>query len=492
MAVNLNMVVGALLICCASATPQDSKPNLFFVMIDDWGYYNVGFRNPLIKTPVIDNIVKTEAALIERHYTFKYCSPTRRSFLSGRQPTHSGQDNSARATVDLRMRTIANKLSEAGYDTYQSGKWHAGHDIVFQTPHGRGFNTSLGYFNGACDHWTQKDSEDGCGEITDLWDTDRPAEGMNGTYGDYLYGGRAVDVIMNHDVSRPLFYYLATQCAHDPMEVPQRFLDIYPKTVPNQIEYAFSSVVDEVIDNVTKALRAKNMWENTLFVVSSDNGGPAFSDQHAASNFPLRGGKYTLFEGGIRVTAFVSGGLLPSSMAGKNISAPIHVCDWYATFSHLAGVDASDDHQGVPSIDSINQWPVISGSISTPLRNETFPATGVLIQGKYKLIATGPGTAKWSGPLYPKVPATGPNSLDCSQKSPCLFDIVNDPFEYQDIAQQNPTIVTSMLNRVIVLNNGTFEGVPPNVAKGAVCSMTKANGNFLTPSDWTPPLHSGL
>ena len=88
-------------------------PHLIFAMIDDWGWYDVGFRNPLIKTPVIDQLVKEEAVLLERHYTYKFCSPTRRSFLSGRMPPHSGQDNSAGATVDLRMSTIADKLASA-------------------------------------------------------------------------------------------------------------------------------------------------------------------------------------------------------------------------------------------------------------------------------------------------------------------------------------------------------------------------------------------
>ena len=87
---------------------------------------------------------------------------------------------------------------------------------------------------------------------------------------------------------------LALQCAHDPMEVPDRFAAPF---VPNEqkgwpskmvVEYAFSSVIDEAIHNVTTALKAKQMWDNTLFVVSADNGGPAFSDQAAASNFPLR------------------------------------------------------------------------------------------------------------------------------------------------------------------------------------------------------------
>ena len=66
------------------------KPNIVFAMIDDWGWFDVGFHgNKLIKTPIIDALVD-EAAVLERHYVFKYCSPTRRSFLSGRQPPHSG------------------------------------------------------------------------------------------------------------------------------------------------------------------------------------------------------------------------------------------------------------------------------------------------------------------------------------------------------------------------------------------------------------------
>eukprot|EP00966_Prymnesium_polylepis_P135484 3131865-Prymnesium_polylepis.1 len=133
---------------------------------------------------------------------------------------------------------------------------------------------------------------------------------------------------MRHDTSKPLFFYLAMQCAHSPMESPQRFQALYDaSSIPNLIEYSFSSVIDEGIGNVTAALRTRSMWATTLMVVSADNGGPAFSDQQAASNFPLRGGKYTYFEGGLRTTAFVTGGLLPPALRGKNVSSPIHVCD---------------------------------------------------------------------------------------------------------------------------------------------------------------------
>ena len=98
------------------------KPHLVFAMIDDWGFYEVGFRgNSLAQTPFIDKMMD-EALLIERHYSYRFCSPARRSFLSGRLPPHVGQQNSADAHIDLRMKTIADKLAAAGYVTGHSGK----------------------------------------------------------------------------------------------------------------------------------------------------------------------------------------------------------------------------------------------------------------------------------------------------------------------------------------------------------------------------------
>jgi arylsulfatase I/J len=468
-------------------------------MIDDWGWYNNGYHgNELIKTPFIDKLVSDEALQIERHYAFKFCSPTRRSFLSGRLPPHNGENNGVDATVDLRQSTIADKMKAAGYVTGYSGKWHAGHATVAQTPKGRGFDRSLGYFNGACDHWTQEDREDTCGQalqtsttdkkpaVTDLWDTDKPAWGMNGTYGDYMYVGRCVETIEAHDTSKPLFYYLAMQCAHDPMQAPDRFLDLYDKdTTPSQKEYAFSSVIDEGLANVTEALKSKGMWDNTLLVVSSDNGGPAFSDQGSASNYPMRGGKYTLFEGGIRVNAFVTGGLLPAAMRGKSTSAAMHIADWYTTFSGLAGVDFADDHDDVPSVDGVDQWPVISGQTTAPQRTEIFVAKHTLIQDKWKLIATNAGDSRWSGPLYPQVPAEGEKDAQkCSAEKPCLFNIITDASERTEVADKHPDVVKRMQARLDELMEGIWSPTRPNVTKEAKCAATAKNGGYLTPADW--------
>lgn len=207
--------------------------------------------------------------------------------------------------------------------------------------------------------------------------------------------------------------------------------------------------------------------------------------------FHLQGGKYTLWEGGLRVSAFVTGGVLPAKMRGVNISAPVHICDWYATFSHLAGVDPTDDHPGVPSIDSVNQWPVIASTSASPVRLEVFPATGILLQGRWKLVATGAGHAQWSGPLYPKTPATGPSNANCSTKVPCLFDIIADAGEHFDVAAANADVVKTMSARLTTLDAGSWEpalpNVPPRGSAGSVCNATLKAGGYLTPSDWTPP-----
>jgi hypothetical protein len=154
-------------------------------------------------------------------------------------------------------------------------------------------------------------------------------------------------------------------------------------------------------------------------------------------------------EGGIRTTAWVTGGLLPPAMRGRSLSSAhvIVVCDWHVTFLALAGAAtqaAGEVEDGasvettstaaarfstlpLPGIDGIDQWPAISGEVTTPLRSEVFVGSGVLISGDFKLIATSVGEARWSGPLYPRVPANGSSrALSCGPTAPCLFDVVND------------------------------------------------------------------
>ena len=108
------------------------------------------------------------------------------------------------------------------------------------------------------------------------------------------------------------------------------------------------------------------LWENTLVVAHADNGGPIYAAGDAgANNWPLKGGKMSNWEGGIRVNALAAGGALPPHVRGTRQEGLIAAWDWYATFARLAGVDDIVDKRaasaGLPPVDSIDVWPLLSG-----------------------------------------------------------------------------------------------------------------------------------
>ena len=135
------------------------------------------------------------------------------------------------------------------------------------------------------DHWTQQSFEKVCkygegGNSTDLWLTDAPAYGMNGTYGDYMYVGHAVETIRQHNASTPLFYYLATEVAHVPNETPQRFQDRFdPHTVPFMSAYAMSAIVDDLQAEIGRKSAEIDEYEGGGTFVRRLEGGTATGDE---------------------------------------------------------------------------------------------------------------------------------------------------------------------------------------------------------------------
>ena len=147
---------------CAAPPEVSSKPHLVFMLVDDWGWANVGYhRDPPTKevvTPNIDNLVK-EGLELDQHYVYKFCSPSRSCLMSGRLPVHVNDQNAAPdihnpddkvsgfAGIPRDMTGLASKMKEAGYATHQVGKWDAGMATPDHIPMGRGFDSSFGYFH---------------------------------------------------------------------------------------------------------------------------------------------------------------------------------------------------------------------------------------------------------------------------------------------------------------------------------------------------------
>jgi arylsulfatase B len=410
-------------------------------------------------------------------------------------------------------------------------------------PHGRGFDTSLVYFEGAEDHWTQRSCCDPeCivpvtdktipppglpnfnGSAFDFWRDTAPASDLVETqYNGYMFNDQAVGVINAHDEAvGPLFMYLAPANSHTPLEAPQRFLDLYPSDwyLDRRQYAAMCSFWDEILGNVTAALKARSLWANTLLSFSADNGGPVywsaeperFPHGAGANNWPLLGGKTSNWEGGVRAVAFVSGGFVPPAMRGTKLSgsgALIHMSDWYATYCHLAGVpptDAAAAAAGLPPVDSLNVWPLLSGANTTSPRSEIVLAvdalgrkgglvsSSALIVGEFKYLEGKQLQTYHQGPDFPNASSVPYGSmLDpslwklCGDGShplleqPCLFNIFDDPTEQHNLAESQPERLKAMRARLNEHRATKFQPPSDTSQKDQCIAQVKANGNFYGP-----------
>lgn len=484
------------------------KPHIVFMLVDDWGWANVGYhRNPAtneVVTPNIDNLVK-EGLELDQHYAYRMCSPSRSCLMSGRLPVHVNDQNSVSniynpddkisgfAGIPRNMTGLPAKLLEAGYATHQVGKWDAGMATPDHTPTGRGFQSSFGYFLHANDYYTDKAGS--CmyngthAEPVDLWDTDKPAHGDNGTgeYEETMFYRHLMDVVANHDTNTPLFLYYAPHLVHSPLQVPTFYFDKFDfiDNEDRQYYHAMVNYLDDIVGDLVGALKIRGMWDNLLFVTSSDNGGPEYAGG-GANNYPLRGGKLTDWQGGIRVNAFVSGGFLPQMMRGKKTDGYIHLADWYGTFCALAGVDMTDKRAvaaNLPPVDSLDMWPLISGEIATSPRTEIHASTRALISGDFKILMGNMEQAGWTGPQYPN--QTNPSggiaaSVDCGSTG-CLYNIKQDPEERTNLASTMPDLLQEMQIRLVQLNFSYFSPKRGGPWPGACQFAEEKYGNFWGP-----------
>ena len=382
------------LVSVTDAKTQTKQPNIVFVLVDDWGFADVGFRNPTVSSPNFDWLAKT-GLLLDRHYVYRYCSPSRASFLTGRWPHHAHQWNpdppGVLVGLNSNMTTLPAKLKQVGYSTHIVGKWHEGFFEEKYLPVNRGFDTSSGFLTGEEDHMNQTRD---C--ATDFW-KNTAFDPRNGTYDAYTYRQDLTNIISTHDQSSPLFLYLSLHNVHSPYEAPQEWLDIYPRNSTcdeHRVYQAMVSVADNITGHTVELLKSYDMWNDTIMVVSADNG----ASPQGGSNYPLKGSKMTLFEGGVRALAFANGGLLPDKMRGKASEVFMHIADWYTTFCKLAGVDPSDSGPGKFPVDGLDVWPIITGENISKVHNEIIlgysfsgpgPYTkniGAIIMGDYKLI----------------------------------------------------------------------------------------------------------
>ncbi|KAK7488997.1 hypothetical protein BaRGS_00017451 [Batillaria attramentaria] len=424
------------------------QPNIVFVLADDYGYHDVGYHGSRIRTPTLDRLA-SEGVRLENYYVQPICTPTRSQLMSGRYQIHTGLQHSIIRpsqpnALPLDSPTLADKMREAGYATHAVGKWHLGFYKQEYLPTNRGFDSFYGYLTGS--------------------------------------ESQAVNIVKNHPPSKPLFLYLAYQSVHAPLQVPDAYMEPYQdiQNVRRRIYAGMVACMDEGVKNLTEALLDAELWDNTVFVFSTDNGGPV---RNAANNWPLRGTKDTLWEGGVHGVGFVHSNFIKQK--GVINRGLIHVSDWFPTLLGLAGASLS----GVKPLDGFDQWATISEGKASP-RTELLHNIDILFHpagdtsypgafdtrvraairsGDMKLITGDPGEGEWTPPpekdnplppsTYSSYPFDPPFSTSPSaDKNVWLFNITADPEERYDLSQQYPDVVKNLLQR---LQYYSSTAVPP-------------------------------
>jgi len=439
------------------------KPNVILILADDLGYGDLAcYGNQVLQTPHIDRL-GAEGVRCSQHYSASpLCAPARAALLTGRYNHRTGalsvESNRGLDRIAPRERTMGDVFTAAGYRTGYVGKWHSGlYDMAYH-PNSRGFAEFAGFLNGIMGYWDW---------ILDYNGQPRFADGR---YQTDVFTREAVDFIGRHK-NEPFFLYLAYHAPHSPLEAPEEDVERY-KGEPGVNDavatlYAMVDRMDQGIGQVLDALDREGLSDDTIVLLSSDNGpwlgSCAFEGWRADMarfNGPFRGMKQDVLEGGIRVPAIVR---WPNGLpAGVERHDMIHFCDWLPTLAAAAGIRPD----GLP-LDGVDAMPALRGEGDgvPPKRFWQFNRYDPVVhcnmamrdgdwklywpwvpEAKVKLKSDGPPVERLLREPHFLMDIDNPSvERDLSPpKEPELYHITDDPAESRDLAAQHPDRVARM------------------------------------------------
>jgi len=510
--------------CLTSASSNAPKqPHILLVVADDYGYNDVGYHqnkasvaNPsgadtttnLILTPIIDQLA-SEGVKLTNYYVQPLCSPTRGTIMTGRYPSHTGiGPNVIKPTHPYALpkseSTMADTLKAAGYSTHMIGKWHLGFCDERYTPTFRGFDSFLGYLEGAEDYYLHTRSDSGysgldfrASSYVSQNELPNATRAYRNTYSAHVFASRAQAVVDQHNASQPLFMYLPFQSVHGPLQAPKDQIRKYSHIASKsrRTYAAMVTTMDDAIASVVSAFKSAGLWQDTVMVFTTDNGGPLGS----ANNFPLRGHKATAWEGGVHGVAFVRGtdsevAPLNPERKGSVSGALMHSTDWLPTLSGLAtGARFTTEIWQLP-LDGVDQWGVIANGNRTERTSvvHNCPAKGAPLRGAFrlgdwKLLIAGQDMQVTAGMVQTAPPDFHPtDDMLCPPPAAInetwLFNIAKDPRECHNLVTTEP----EQLQKVMSAFSDYHQTAVPDLALSHGRSDPSANPAKLPGQAWGP------
>ena len=400
----------------AQTRQSTNRPNIVFIYADDLGYGDLGCYGGKNKTPNIDALASGGMRFTEFYAASPVCSPSRAALLTGRYPIRMGVNQvffpDSYTGLDSSEVTLAETLKGAGYRTGMVGKWHLGHMESYR-PLKQGFDSYFGipYSNDMTSVVYMRNNQVEEFKVDQQYITQR-------------YTKEATTFIENNKQT-PFFLYVAHNMPHIPIYASPEFvgksgLGLYGDVIGE---------LDWSVGQILKKLRDSGLEGNTLVIFSSDNGPWLVMGEDAGSAGPLREGKQTTFEGGMRVPAIAYWkGKIP---AGRTETGLATMMDWFPTLTKLGGGRVPADR----SLDGEDIWPVLTGTSQRRGQQMAYYNNG-------KLEAFRLGDWKLKLPYAGN--AGGGSAKAVAAHSLLLTNLRQDVGEQTNLAEQNPAKVEEL------------------------------------------------
>lgn len=438
-----------------------TSPNVILVIADDMGYGDFGIFNPRVScTPTLDALAEEGICLTQHYSASPVCAPARAALMTGRYPHRTGSIDTLEARGLDRLRpdeiTLADVLSSADYATGLIGKWHNGNLGPAYHPTARGYQEFVGFQGGWNPYYRYRLERNGRVEYGD------------GSYLTDVFSDEATAFIDRHH-RRAFFLQLAYNAPHFPLEAPEAAAQKYSEMgfgLGVSLIYAMIEIMDAGIQRILDKLDEHGIADNTIVIFTSDNG-PALGDWNGFSqaryNHGWNGQKGNTYEGGIRVPLIIR---WPDGLAGGIHSGEMaHYTDWFPTLLDMLGLDAPPQLE----LNGVNALPALRGERGqvNPRRfwqwNRYRPlisCNAAMRDGDWKLLrpripeamqVSAVDTALDHAIKY--FPEHFDDIIDDAEPTravpppppPMLFNIADDPFEQQDLAEQYPDKAAAML-----------------------------------------------
>ena len=441
---NLALSLFAFLLCQTSTAAD--KPNFVIMFLDDsgWGDFHP-FGDPAYPTPNVEKLAAEGRRFDNFYVPQAICSASRAALMTGTFPGRNkvfGAHPPRKPALDPKFTTLAELLKENGFATGMFGKWHLG-DVDGQRPLDRGFEEHHGIYY-SNDMWRHHPGDpEYWGKWPLVYHVNKTAKVADSSYEDqdqfttWITEG-AVDFI-NRNADKPFFCYIPHPQPHVPLHVSEKFRG-------KSGQGLYGDVIMEIdwsMGEVMNALEKNGIADNTVVMLTSDNGPWASYGNHAGTT-PFREAKATSFDGGCRSACIIR---YPGKIdAGSRSTRTWCSTDVFPTFAALAGIDANS----LGDIDGHNVWPIISGESDAP---HPAPFIEQTIGGQFQAIITTDGKWKLHLPHNYRTMTGGtpgkdgkPGRYKNENIGYALFDMVKDPKETTNVIEAHPDVAKRLLN----------------------------------------------